>query len=130
METIQPLAVIEVGGEKISLYNDKQVAVLLTEKKLPYETLEYLSEIFTDVYPELVKKRLQAQWGMPTTVDGALVKGRDNIDYATALKFVEAMDYDREVCEMVCNTKNIELRRQIMNMGLPMMCLMTRKNNG
>lgn len=127
METKEPLAVIEVDGEKISLYNDKQVATLLTEKKLPYETLEYLGEIFPSIYPELVKKRLQAQWGMPTTIEGALIKGRDNIDYATVLRFVKAMDYDREICEMVCNTKNGELRRQIIDMGLPMMCLMTRK---
>lgn len=126
METQEPLAVIKVDGEKISLYDDKQVAVLLTEKKLPYETLEYLGEIFTDVYPQIVRKRLQAQWGMPTTIEGVLVKGRDNIDYATVLRFVEAMDYDREICEMVCNTKNIELRRQIMDLGYPMMCLMTR----
>lgn len=126
MEIKKPLVIVKVDGEDISLYEDKQVAQLLLEKKLSYEALDALGEAFPNIYPDIIKSKLQAQWGKPTTIYGELVKGRDNIDYATVLKFVEAVNYDKHICDMICNMKNTDLRRQIMDIGLPMMCLLTR----
>jgi len=126
MQVVEPLAVIKVDGENVSLYEEKQVAILLKEKKLPYEALEILGEVFPNVYAQTVKLRLEQLYGVPTTIAGALIKGKDNMNYLTMERFVAAMDYDYDISEMVCNTKNNVFRQQIMDIGYPLICLMTR----
>ena len=127
MEVKEPLAVVKVDGEKISLYDAGQAKQLLDEKKLSPEDLELMGNVFPPVYPTTVKMRLSLDYGVPTSPKGALVQGRDNVDPLTIIKFLEAMDYDKDVCEMVLNRKNTILTREILDIGYPMMCLLTRK---
>ena len=127
MEEKKPLVTVQVDGEEIDLYSHIQAKQLLSEIKLPLKDLESVGLAFPEVYSQTVKMRLSIDYGVPTSPKGALVQGKDNMTFLTIIRFFEAMDYDKDICEMVLNRKNTVLARQIMDIGYPMMCLLTRK---
>ena len=127
MEVKEPLVTVEVDGDKIDLYSHIQAKQLLSEIKLPLKDLESVGLAFPEVYSQIIKERLKEAYGVPSLPTGVPLQDKDNIDYLTIVRFLEAMDYDKDICERVLNRKNTILVRQIMDVGYPMMCLLTRK---
>ena len=121
----KPIAVLKYKENEYKFWTDDDVAKFIVEQKPPFEMVEGLGEIFPNIYPLTVEYRLQRIYGMVMNVEGT-VNTKDNVNYLTVWMFAKFTEFDRGVCEMLCNHKNKELSRQIIDIGYPMMYLLTK----
>ena len=125
LKVIEPKVVVNLQDEQISLHEAPQAAQLMSEQKLSFDVLEEIGDAFPEIYPETVRQRLAMLYGVPATTSGVLIEGRDNVDYFTMVKFAEVVEYEKEICDMMMNKKNRTFHRQIIDMCLPMICLLS-----